>query len=95
MSFKEQGYVVLEKAIHADVCQLLAYEFRMLRDTSLYTSGLDPKKDKLALGDTQVEKSFSAYCPLCFESLMLLLQPLVEEHTGKQVFPAYTYMHLL
>jgi alkylated DNA repair dioxygenase AlkB len=45
-------------------------------------------------GDIQVTNSFSYYSALCFEALSLQLQPLVEEVTGKKLYPTYTYARI-
>jgi hypothetical protein len=35
-----------------------------------------------------------SYGGLCFEALLLLLQPLIEEHTSKELLPTYSYMRI-
>jgi alkylated DNA repair dioxygenase AlkB len=44
-----------------------------------------------ALGDAQVPKSFSQYAPLCFETLSLTMLPIVQDITGKQLYPSYSF----
>jgi hypothetical protein len=50
----------------------------------------DPNSEafnNLSIGNS----TFSWYSPLCFESLMVYIQPIVEREVGKKLLPTYSY----
>jgi len=91
MSFSKNGYEVVRNIISKQLLQNLKIEFEMLRDTEFFITG---KKDKYAFGDDQSPNSFSAYCALCFDSLSLNLNDLMNEITGVTLYPTYTYARI-
>ena len=66
----------------------------MIRDNIFLANNRDPEKDIHSINDNQVEKSFSWYGSICFESLMVMLQSKVEEVVGKPLFPVYSYARI-
>jgi hypothetical protein len=92
-TFNEIGYQVVENAISQESAKLLATEFQLLRDVDCYKKNLETDKIHYR-NDEQVEKAWHYYSPICFESLMLVMLPKVEEVTGKKLYPAYSYARI-
>ena len=92
MAFAEELYEVRRNAISKDTCKLLASTFEIQRQ-AIYVANniLDNEENKFKFADSQIPKSFSAYGSHSFEGLMVHLQPLMEEMTGKTLHPAYSY----
>lgn len=91
--FKDDLYEVVRGAVSEDLCKHLDTEFELLRKLTYLTNGQD-EQNKFSFNDSQITNSFSHYSALCFESLSLTLQPLMEEVTGKSLYPTYTYARI-
>lgn len=91
MSFSKNRYEVVRNVISKQLLQNLKIEFEMLRDTEFFIKG---EKDKYAFGDDQSPNSFSVYCALCFDSLSLNLNDLMNQITGVTLHPTYTYARI-
>jgi hypothetical protein len=93
MSFAIDGYEVVHNVIGLDTAKILATEFEILKDNIYFLHGIDPNNDTFS-NDIQVTKSFSWYSPVCFESLMLFMQPTMEKITGKRLYPTNSYARI-
>jgi hypothetical protein len=91
--FETYGYEIRKKAVSEETCKLLSYEFEMLKD-NYYLSNKISAENKFVKNDVQVEKSFSWYGAYCFESLLMLMKPHVEEITAKKLYPTYSYARI-
>ena len=81
--FNEKGYWILRQAINPWTLELI-FNYFFLREKN--TFGL--------FDDNQVQGAKSAYAdPLC-ESLLLHLQPVLEEIAGKKLFPTYSFARI-
>lgn len=90
MDFNKDGYYILNNAVSKDVCEVAAREFEMARDLAKSTDN-----DLYAFNDDMVDKSFSWYSPLIFESLSdTIIKRKVEEIVGESVYPTYTYARI-
>ena len=91
--FKKTGFYVYENAISEDTLKLLKTQFEMLMNVSAYKDGIKELNYKTITkySDKQVPHSFPQYGHHAFESLMLVIQPKVEEVTGLTLYPCYTY----
>lgn len=91
--FKKEGFYVYENAISEDTVNLLRTQFEMLMNTTAHKDGIDVIDNKTVrkYADKQVPHSFPTYGNHAFDSLMLVLQPKVEEVTGLTLLPCYTY----
>ena len=96
MTFKTELYEVVRGAISKDLASFLAEEFELIRKNAYIANGLDPADSdkKFAFGDHQIPKSFSHYSPFCFETLSIVLKPMMEEITGKSLHSAYSYARI-
>lgn len=94
MSFKKDGYEVVDNIISADAAKLMAIEFQMVRDNVYLSNGLDFNDESIYTGDIQVAKSFSWYGAYCFESLLVFVQPTLEKIIGKRLYPVCSYARI-
>ncbi len=79
---------LVKNAIPKEVLTIMDIEFTMMRDcmkTLNSTNGFN---------DPSVHNSFSWYSPICFETLSVYLQPLVEKEVGEKLFPTYSYARI-
>ena len=74
---------MLRKAISNELCEFLSLQFRILMSVD-YGSGLYSKP----ADDSEL---FSKYSPLFLDSLLLCLQPLIQENFKDRLLPAYFF----
>lgn len=79
---------LIENAIPKEVIKIMDIEFSMMRDC-MKSLGLSNGFD-----DPSVHHSFSWYSPICFETLSVYLQPLIEKEVGEKLYPTYTYARI-
>lgn len=91
--FEINGYEIVENAISKETAKLLATEFNMLRDCVYHNTNSDPA-DLYKFNDVQVHNSFVWAGMYGFESLLLMVQPIVERITGKTLYPTYSYARI-
>lgn len=91
--FKKSGFYVYENAISGDTVNLLKTQFEMMMNVSAHQDGIKELNYKTITkyADKQVPHSYPQYAHHAFESLMLVIQPKVEEVTGLTLYPCYTY----
>ena len=97
--FKKNGYYVYENAISEETVKLLKMQYEMHMHTTAFKDGIKPEelnyKTITKYSDKQVPHSFPEYAFNAFESLMLIIQPKVEEVVGLELFPCYTYARIM
>jgi len=77
MTFQEKGYLIIRDALDKDLLRLLSgYLLIEAKNGSLDNDGIS---------------RFSRYGDSLTESLLSLLQPIVEKYSGKKVYPSYSY----
>jgi len=92
MTLETEKFVVIKNAISKETCKLLAREFRMARDMAAM---IEYPGEEFPYRDTQVDRSFSWYSPLCFEALSdSLIKEVVESYLGEPVYPTYSYARI-
>ena len=77
-TFKEKGYCIVKSAIDSD-----------LRDFITQYALFDEMRNFAV--DSQVGVAHSKYADPAMETLLLQLLPLMEKHTGLELFPTYSY----
>lgn len=92
MTFQEKKYIVVRDVLSEQTLSLLQYQSKMLEEIMCYNNNTLP--NLFPFCDSQTNNSFSQYGSLFTESLLLLLQPLMEEHIGKKLLPTYSYMRI-
>jgi hypothetical protein len=92
-NFATDLYEVVRGAVTPEQLQHMDIEFELIKKLQ-YMQGGQSEENKFMFGDSQVTNSFAYYSALCFEALSLQLQPLMEEITGKKLYPTYTYARI-
>jgi len=92
MTFKDNKYLVVRNVISRDMVSLLQYQSKMLQDVTCYNNNTSP--GLFLFGDKQITNSFSYYSSLFTESLLLLLQPIIEKKLDIELIPTYSYMRI-
>jgi len=91
--FKTNLYEVVRGAVSEDLLVNLDTQFELIKKLEYMRAGRD-ESDLYVFADTQITKSFSYYSALPFEALSLQMQPLMEQVTGKSLYPTYTYARI-
>lgn len=91
--FATDLYEVVRGAVTPEQLQHMDIEFELIKKLQ-YMQGGQSEENKSMFGDSQVTNSFAYYSALCFEALSLQLQPLMEQITGKELYPTYTYARI-
>jgi len=92
-TFDELGYEVVHEALSKQTAEHLAIELELVKDLVYFTKNAD-QNNKYAFGDRQVDKSFAWYGAIATEALLIQLQPIIEQVTGKTLYPAYSYSRI-
>jgi len=95
MSFKEHKYIVVRNAISFELANFALNYFLLKRDAvnwmyqnnyiSEFTPGFGTWKDK------QIPNTYSCYGDFFMETLMMKVLPIMQQSTGLNVIPTYTY----
>jgi len=80
--FKEKKYTVVRSVINEEMIEFI----------SQYTL-FDEIQNPL-VGDPQAPKAHSKYGDPAMETLLLMLQPVMERHTGLSLYPTYSYYRI-
>lgn len=86
---KMKEFKVIRNAIPDHMCKFIENEFEIIIKAQNYLK--NTKELDYAFGDSQIPKSFSVYASSFGESLLLFLQPLIENETGNKILPCYSY----
>lgn len=92
MSFEENKYVVVKNVLNTETISLLQLQTQMLENVVCYNNNTIPAL--FPFGDSQTTNSFSYYGALFTDSLLLLLQPVMEKSVGRKLLPTYSYMRI-
>jgi hypothetical protein len=86
----KQPYRVARQVVSEDTLDLLKNTILLTRTVDYYQRGID-SANTTAFGDEQSPVSFAFYSNLICDSLAVTLLPLMEELTGLELWPTYTY----
>jgi len=93
--FDKDNYMVIKKALEPDIAKFLFNYFMLKRQvtrTFIDTKYISPFNfDFGNFGDIQVPNSFSVYSDIAMETLLLKTQSIMEEQTGLNLVPTYSY----
>lgn len=90
-SWKELGYEIHSNVLSQDALTLLATQLEISRENDFAALNLQPGDFS---GDYQVDQCYCRYGNYAFESLLIMLKPLMEKVTGKSLFPSHTYSRI-
>lgn len=93
MSFKLKKYQIVRNAVSNELCYYLSNAFELSRNYTYINKNIDPNSvnEKFKFNDDQVPISFSLYSPMFLETLSFCLNPIVNEISGIDLLPSYTY----
>jgi hypothetical protein len=87
--FQQKGYVLVKNFIPKETANYL-FEYIRFTSHAMVLSG-----KQTANGDEQVPGSFGVrHGDMAFDSLMRMMKPKMEECTGLELYPTYTYARL-
>ena len=101
MSFKKDKYTIIRQAISKDLASFIANYFSMQKqvyDTCMKARYFSPFENIIGHYEDpvngQIPNTYSQYSNIAMETLMLKCQPKMEEATGLELYPAYTYARI-
>jgi hypothetical protein len=86
-------YQVVRGAISPDTVELIKNCMLLSKEADYFQRGVDQENTTFK-GDEQSPISYSIYGAMFNDALMVTLQPLMEQVTGKNLFPTYTYSRI-
>jgi hypothetical protein len=92
--FAKNGYVIIRNVLDEQTLELCATQFKLVKEVSKHISDMTEEEFE-SVNDNQVPNSFYQYGNFCFESLMVMLKPIVEDVIGKSLYPSYTYARIM
>ena len=98
MSFKENKYIVIRKAISYELANF-GFNYLLLKREAVkwmqdnnyiseFTPGFGTWKDK------QIPNTYSIYSDMFMETLMMKVLPVMQQHTEMNLIPCYTYTRI-
>ena len=98
MNFKKNKYVVIKKAISAELAKFVSDYFLLKRKVARrlfderYISQFTEEWG--VWNDQQVPETYSNYADIAMEILLQKVLPVMEKHTGYQLYPTYSYARI-
>jgi hypothetical protein len=86
----KQLFKVVRNAISPDTIDLLKNTLLMSKEVNYHLNNI-PNDNLTHFGDAQSPISYSFYSELICDSLAVSLLPLIEQETGLELYPTYTY----
>jgi len=97
-NFQKDNYLVIKKAISKELANFLYNYFSIKKDvahTVLHSGFVSPYTEYFGhWNDSQVPGSFSHYADIAMDSLLLKVQPIMEQHTKIKLIPTYSYARM-
>lgn len=91
LEFKTLGYEIHHNILSEDACKILSAELEMCKEDYYSYHNMNSSE---FVPDNQVENCFCWYGGWGCESLLLLLQPIMEKISGKKLYPSNTYSRI-
>lgn len=86
--FKEQGYCVIKSVISEELRDFIT-QYALFDEIQDFST-----EKNSAVNGAQVPNAHSKYADPAMETLLLMLQEQIEENTGLQIFPTYSYFRV-
>lgn len=83
-TFEKDGYVLIKNAIEKNICDIVT-------GYALFDENQNFRSERTQGMPLQVPDAHSAYADPLMESLLLYMQNIVENNTGLNIFPTYSY----
>ena len=99
MSFNENGYTVIKEAIPKELATFVYNYFlvkRQVAKTMFAEKYIAPFETIFGLpeGDDQVPGAYAHYGDIAMDTLLLRVQPIMEEKTNLKLIPTYSYARI-
>ena len=96
--FKKKKYLIIKKAISKDLA-LFVYNYflikRQVAKTLFESNYISPFETLMGnFGDEQIPEAFCQYADIAMETLLLKVQPVIEQHTKLKLTPTYSYARI-
>ena len=86
-------YKVVRNAISEDALELVKNSILLSKQADYFNKGID-QNNRTAFGDEQSPISYANYSLAVNDALMLTIHPLMEQATGLNLYPTYTYSRI-
>jgi hypothetical protein len=86
----KQSYKVIKNVLSPDTLDLLTNTILLTKTVNYYSKNI-PKNNFTAFGDDQSPIGYTFYGEVICDSLAVTLLPLMEQETGLELYPTYTY----
>ena len=97
-NFKKDKFTIIEKAIDLKIANFVYNYFLMKRQvarTMFDEKYISPFTTEFGIwNDSQVPNTYSHYADIAMETLLLLVQPVMEKKTGIKLIPTYSYARI-
>jgi hypothetical protein len=97
-NFKKDRFTVIEKAIDPKIANFVYNYFLMKRQvarTMFDERYISPFTTEFGVwNDKQVPNTYSHYSDIAMETLLLLVQPVMEKQTSLKLIPTYSYARI-
>ena len=90
--FKKNGYLVLRGVLSKDILELLTIQTKL--DEKIKCFEKNKNIEDYFFHDCDTPYAYTGYSMLCYESLLEILQPLIEEHINIELLPTYSYFRI-
>ena len=99
MSFNEKGYLIIKEAIPKELATFVYNYFlvkRQVAKTMFDEKYIAPFETIMGIpkGDEQVPGAYAHYGDIAMDTLLLRVQPIMEEKTGLKLIPTYSYARI-
>ena len=96
--FDKNNYIVIKKAVEPKVVEFVYNYFLMKRQvarTMFDERFISPFTEEWGIwNDPQIPNTYSHYCDIAMDTLLLKTQPVMEKHTGMKLIPTYSYARI-
>ena len=97
-NFKKDKFTIIEKTIDLKIANFIYNYFLMKRQvakTMFNEKYISPFTTEFGIwNDSQVPNTYSHYADIAMETLLLLVQPVMEKKTGIKLIPTYSYARI-
>ena len=84
-----EGYIVLKYVLDKQTLDILKIQTKLLEKYKCFKINKYP--NEYPFGDSQCPSSFTSYGTLCYEALLLFLQPIIEQKNTDIRISLYLY----
>jgi len=90
--FKKNGYLVLRGVLSKEILELLTIQTKL--DEKIKCFQKNKNIEDYFFHDYDTPYAYTGYSMLCYESLLEILQPFIEQHINIELLPTYSYFRI-